>query len=95
MNDLATRLRTVHSQVLSLVQDRDRLNAKLNQIEEELREEKRNADVLKARITELERENEVLRVVKATPAVAHHTGSKERIDVLVSEIDRCLALLNV
>jgi chromosome segregation ATPase len=94
MNDLATRLRTVHSHVLSLVQDRDRLNAKLNQIEEELREEKRNADVLKARITELERENEVLRAVKATPAVAHHTGSKERIDELVSEIDRCLALLN-
>jgi chromosome segregation ATPase len=94
MNDLATRLRTVHSHVLSLVQDRDRLNAKLNQIEEELREEKRNADVLKARITELERENEVLRAVKATPVAAHHTGSKERIDELVSEIDRCLALLN-
>jgi chromosome segregation ATPase len=94
MNDLATRLRTVHSHVLSLVQDRDRLNVKLNQIEEELREERRNTDVLKARITELERENEVLRAVKAAPAASHHAGSTERIDELVSEIDRCLALLN-
>ncbi len=94
MNDLATRLRTVHSHVLSLLQQRDRLTAKLNQIEEELREEKRNTDVLKARITELERENEVLRAVRTAPAVPHHSGSKERIDELVSEIDRCLALLN-
>lgn len=94
MSDLATRIRQVHQHVAGLRKDRDRLAGANASLEEELRDTKRNVDVLQARITELERENEVLRTVKAAPAASDRSGSKERIDELVNEIDRCLALLN-
>ena len=99
MSDLAIRLRQVHARVEGLLKDRDRHAARHLSLEEELRELKRSNEVLQARLTELEQENEVLRAVKATPqdksgVAGDRTGSKERIDELVIEIDRCLALLN-
>ena len=54
----------------------------------------READVLKARVKELEQENEVLRTAKAAVEQPAREGAKEQIDELVNEIDRCLALLN-
>lgn len=98
MSDLAIRLRQVHARVEGLLKDRDRHAARHLSLEEELRELKRSHEVLQARLTELEQENEVLRSVKvATPeksgAASDRSGSKERIDELVIEIDRCLALL--
>lgn len=99
MSDLAIRLRQVHARVEGLLKDRDRHAARHLSLEEELRELKRSNEVLQARLSELEQENEVLRTVKAaTPeksVVANgRSGSKERIDELVIEIDRCLALLH-
>lgn len=82
-----------------LLKDRDHHAKAHLALQEELRELKRSDDVLRARIAELEQENEVLRTVKATaPAepgnAGDRSGSKERIDELVIEIDRCLALLH-
>lgn len=94
MSDLAPRLRQVHARVVGLLKERDRLARSHHTLEEELRELKRNDDVLRARIAELEQESEVLRTAKAAPPANDRLGSKERIDELVSEIDRCLALLN-
>ena len=99
MSHLSIRLRRVHARVEGLLKDRDQhVKANLT-LQEELRELKRSDEVLRARITELEQENEVLRAVKATSqdrsgSAGDRTGSKERIDELVIEIDRCLALLN-
>jgi cell division protein FtsB len=83
----------VHARVEGLLKDRDRHADRHLSLEEELRELKRSNEVLQARVTELEHENEVLRTVKAAPAASDRSGSKERIDELVIEIDRCLALL--
>ncbi len=99
MSDLANRLRQVHVRVEGLLKDRDRLTKADHAAQEELRELKRSDEVLRARITELEQENAVLRTVKvASPersgATGDRSGSKERIDELVIEIDRCLALLH-
>ena len=99
MSDLSIRLRRVHARVEGLLKDRDQHAKEHLSLQEELRELKRSDEVLRARITELEQENEVLRTVKATSqdrsgSAGDRTGSKERIDELVIEIDRCLALLN-
>ena len=91
MSELAERIRAARTQVQALHRDR----ARAASLEAELRDRQRAADVLQARIAELERENEVLRSAKAAPPVAiDRSGTKERIDELVNEIDRCLALLN-
>lgn len=99
VSNLSIRLRQVHARVEGLLKDRDHHAKAHLGLQEELRELKRSDEVLRARIMELEQENEVLRAVKATPqdksgVAGDRTGSKERIDELVIEIDRCLALLN-
>lgn len=93
MSELAPRMRVLHHKVRNLLQERDRLATDRRQADEELRELKRNASVLQARIVELEREIEVLRASKPHVAVTERPVTKERFDELVSEIDRCLALL--
>jgi hypothetical protein len=45
-------------------------------------------------VAELERENGVLRKARSAEQGAAAAGTKERIDELVHEIDRCLALLS-
>ena len=52
------------------------------------------AEMLKARVAELERENEVLRSTKSAESKLGDPGTKEKIDELVNEIDRGLALIS-
>jgi septal ring factor EnvC (AmiA/AmiB activator) len=94
MSELAERIRAARTRVQELQRERARAQASVASLEAELRDRQRAADVLQARIAELERENEVLRSVKAAPAADDRSGTKERIDELVNEIDRCLALLH-
>lgn len=95
MSELASRLRAVHVQVARLVADREAARKRVLSLEHDLREHQRSAQVLQARIAELERENEVLRVTRPAPVqrAEGQTEAKQRIDELVNEIDRCLALL--
>ena len=96
MSDLASRIRAVHMHVARLVADREAARRRLVALEHEQRDQQRNAEVLRARIAELERENEVLRVTRPTQQqrAEGQPEAKQRIDELVNEIDRCLALLN-
>jgi len=94
MSGLAERISNMHTHVERLLHERDRLTATNASLEADLRDHHRNSDVLNARLEELERENEVLRAVHHPPNGGEQgNGSKERIDDLVIEIDRCLALL--
>ena len=93
MSEIASRMRVLHHKVRNLLKERDRLATDRRHADEELREVKRNASVMQARILELEREIEVLRVSSPQQAVVEGPVTKERINELVSEIDRCLALL--
>lgn len=93
MSELAPRLRTIHHKVHGLLAAREQWKAERKHLEEELRDVRRNADVLQARIWELERETEVLRAARPAGEAAERPVTKERIDELVNEIDRCLALL--
>ena len=93
MNTLTDRLHTVQERVARLVRDHKTLRERAAELETASREHQRTSEVLSARVAELERENEVLR--KAKPAINGPSvpGTKERIDELVHEIDRCLALI--
>jgi hypothetical protein len=95
MSELASRIRNVHTHVQGVLSERQSLSAQLTRTEADLRDQQRAAEVLHARIAELERENEVLRSARPSSSVGtERAGTKERIDELVNEIDRCLALLH-
>ncbi len=94
MNDLAGRLRTVHDRVAQLLDRIREQRAQLERVGHAERTAGQRIAVLEARIAELEKENEVLRTAKARQGAEEAEGTKQRIDELVNEIDRCLALLN-
>ncbi|MBK6945494.1 MAG: hypothetical protein IPH21_12585 [Flavobacteriales bacterium] len=92
MNTFADRINSIKDQVTRLIRDQHALKERASDLEKEAHDHQRMTEVLKARVAELERENEGLR--KAKPQVGESgTGTNERIDELVLEIDRCLALL--
>lgn len=93
MNTLTDRLHKVQEQVARLVSEHKTLRDRAAEMETSARDHQRTQEVLTARVTELEKENEVLRKVKSEHEGLVGTGSKERIDELVNEIDRCLALI--
>ncbi len=93
MNTLNDRLLIVHEKVGRLVRSHETLRKKAADLETQAHENHRKVDVLKARVAELERENEVLRKGRSATGGTIVTGTKERIDELVHEIDHCLALL--
>ena len=94
MEGLLERISAARKRVQGTLDEQTRLTAAVEALEARSREGSREADVLRARINELEQENEVLRTVKAAPEQPEREGTKEKIDELVNEIDRCLALLN-
>lgn len=94
MESLLERLVKARAKLDELSKERVREAAEVEVLKAQSREGIREADVLKARIKELEQEIEVLRTVKSPPEVPQRAGTKEQIDELVNEIDRCLALLN-
>jgi predicted RNase H-like nuclease (RuvC/YqgF family) len=94
MNTLTERTQKVQEQVRRLVAELLELRRKAAELGTELHDHQRMVGMLKERVAELERENEVLRKGRATGGGAADTGTKERIDELVHEIDQCLALLS-
>jgi chromosome segregation ATPase len=93
MTTLTDRLHKVQEQVARLVSEHKALRERATELETASRDHQRTSEVLTARVAELEKENEVLRKVKSEHEGLVGTGSKERIDELVNEIDRCLALI--
>lgn len=94
MNTLIDRLRIIQDHVTRLLGELALLKKRTAELETDAHDHQRMGEVLKARVTELERENEVLRKAKPMNSGSSDTGTKERIDELVYEIDHCLALLN-
>ena len=90
---MKNRLQHIQEQVARLLGDHAALRMRAAELETEANDHRRTVEVLKARVTELERENGVLRKARAAESGAGASGTKERINELVHEIDRCLALL--
>lgn len=93
MNTLTDRLQAIQEQVARLAGEHVDLRKKATDLDVEARDSHRKGEVLKARVAELERENEVLRKGRSASGGTTGPGTKERIDELVHEIDSCLALL--
>jgi chromosome segregation ATPase len=92
MQPIIDRLEHLKDRVNSLLKEHKGMQAKVTELEHGIREHQRTEEVLKARVGELEKENEVLRNAKAEHEAAV-PGAKDRIDELVQEIDRCLELI--
>ena len=94
MDTLIERLSAMKDQIARSVDEHLQLRQRLQEQEKQALEKGRMCDVLKERVNELERENEALRKAESTAREASvKPGTKEKIDELVAEIDRCLELL--
>ncbi len=94
MTTLTERLHKVQEIVTRLAQEHKDLQRKATDQATELHDHLRTVGMLKERVAELERENEVLRKGRTGESGTTDTGTKERIDELVQEIDQCLSLLS-
>lgn len=94
MKALVDRLHDAHEQLSRLVREHLALRERAAGLEQQVNDGQRMAEVLTARVAELERESEVLRKAKPVESRMEAPGTKERIDELVHEIDRCLALIS-
>ncbi len=94
MNTLVERLQAAKEQLSRFSRAHADLRQRAHSLESQVQDHRRMADMLKARVAELERENEVLRSTKAAESRLGDPGTKEKIDELVNEIDRCLALIS-
>ncbi|MBS1547690.1 MAG: hypothetical protein JST38_15795 [Bacteroidetes bacterium] len=94
MEGLQERIVSARAGLKLLKEEQTRANATIASLEASMQNQSREAEVLRARIKELEQENGVLRTAKAPEGETGREGKKEKIDELVQEIDRCLALLN-
>lgn len=93
MTEAIERLQHATLRVGALVKEHEQLRQRHARAEEELGTQRRTNEVLGKRVSELEQENEVLRTVQSKQKDMP-PQAKERIDELVSEIDRCLALIS-
>ncbi|MBK6775148.1 MAG: hypothetical protein IPG74_04625 [Flavobacteriales bacterium] len=93
MTEAIERLQQATFKVATLVKEHEQLRQRHARAEEDLGTQRRTNEVLSKRVTELEQENEVLRTVQSKQKDVP-PQAKERIDELVSEIDRCLALIS-
>lgn len=93
MSELVIRLKAVRKQVRLLIQERDALREQVDKLEADAQQKHREMEVLAARVVEMERENEVLRMARSLDTGEGREEAKQRIDELVDEIDRCLALI--
>lgn len=93
MSGLPERISRITGHVEALLRQRDQLRSRVAELEAERAGHQRTVEVLKARVAQLEQEAEVLRRTKPATPAGEVPGTKQRIDELVNEIDRCLALL--
>lgn len=92
MQTIIDRLEHLKGRLNSLLKEHKAMKERVSSLEHGVREHQRTEEVLQARVTELEKENEGLRKTHAAHEAAV-PGAKERIDELVQEIDRCLELI--
>lgn len=87
----ADKLRLKIEKLLHLHSKLEEDNAKLIEEREALREKIRE---MQSTIVELEDQNKVVRLAQQLPGTAGNTDIKLKINELVREIDKCIALLN-
>ena len=83
----------IRKDVERLISAYERIRAEYGHVSEELRKCKAENEACKERIVELERQIDSLKLKNAFLSTSGDEEAKEKIDSLIREIDRCIALL--
>ena len=94
MDGLLERIGAARAKLQQERSEHARYRAACEALENNLRDKDREAEVLKARIRDMEQEIADLRAAHQAQLAERRAGTKEKIDELVNEIDQCQALLN-
>lgn len=94
MDGLLERIGAARAKLQQVRSEQARCRAALATLESNLRDKEREAEVLRARIRDMEQENADLQAAHQAQLAERRSGTREKIDELVNEIDQCLALLN-
>lgn len=92
IEDLRSKFNTLHTNLLDGRSDNERLNNQLNELNSSLASKEMEIEVLKATISDLNQENELIKNEK-TVSSEQNDISEEKINELVNEIDFCIEQL--
>jgi chromosome segregation ATPase len=87
-------VKEIGSYVNRLLQERAELKAQLSSKDEELQRLRDHISKQEAHITSIEESNKTLKIAKSLTGAGENTDAKLKINELVREIDKCIALLN-
>lgn len=91
MNEVIAEIR---NHVNALLEERAALRSKLQQQEEKTRALREALEAKDARIAQLEESQKTLKLAKSLSGAGENTEAKLKINELVREIDKCIALLH-
>lgn len=84
----------IHSLSQSLVKERDQWQSKCVRLEEEMDALRSKMIQQQEMLAQLEEQNQTLKIAKSLTDAEDHSEAKMKINELVREIDKCIALLN-
>jgi phage shock protein A len=91
MNEIIAEIR---NHVATLLEERTALRARLQQQEEKVSAMREALEAKDARIAQLEDAQKTLKLAKSLSGAGENTEAKLKINELVREIDKCIALLH-
>lgn len=94
MDDVTVLISGIEFKTLQLLGKYDALLTENREIKKELTELKQIIEQQKKQIQQSEEKNKILQIAKSIQGEDNKTKAKLRINELLREIDRCLALLN-
>lgn len=78
----------------NLIKERDALQAKVNELQQHQQQLMSDLEQKEKAILELEEQNQTLKIAKSLTGAEDKSEAKLKINELVREIDKCIALLN-
>lgn len=94
MKEVLQTVDDIEFKIRQLIIELQRIKEENGRLSTDLVKERQLVDTLKSRITKLEDENKVLRIAQTLTTGIDTTDTKNQIDQLVREIDKCISLLN-
>ncbi|MGF1564092.1 MAG: hypothetical protein ACFCUH_01875 [Flavobacteriales bacterium] len=91
MNEIIAEIR---NHVATLLEERTALRSRLQQQEEKVSAMHEALEAKDARIAQLEEAQKTLKLAKSLSGAGENTEAKLKINELVREIDKCIALLH-
>ena len=94
MDDLSVILKGVEYKTLKLLKRLEQLESENFELKKEVLNLQKEEEENKLRIKNLEDKNKILKIASSIEGGENKTKAKLKINELLREVDRCLALLN-